>query len=105
MCPTVVLRDGRPVLALGAVGGRKIPNAVFDVLAHYVGRGASLQDAVAAPRLNTQGGLDVLAEARWPAAALASLKKVGYTVKPGSAAVVQAVAYEPRERTCHTAAR
>jgi gamma-glutamyltranspeptidase/glutathione hydrolase len=105
MCPTVVLRDGRPALALGAVGGRKIPNAVCDVLAHYVGRGASLEKAVAAPRLNTQGGLDVLTEARWPAADLAALKKFGYTVKPGSAAVVQAVEVEPRGRTCRTASR
>src|SRR5207302_6867942 len=86
MCPTVVLRGGRPVLALGATGGRKIPNAVFDVLAHYVGRGSSLEEAVAAPRLNTQGGLEVLAEARWPADALAGLKKFGYTVKAGGAA-------------------
>jgi gamma-glutamyltranspeptidase/glutathione hydrolase len=105
MCPTVVLRGGRPVLAVGAVGGRKIPNAVFDVLAQYIGRGASLADAVAAPRLNTQGGLDVFAEARWPAAALTGLKKVGYAVKPGSAAVVQAVEHDPRERTCRTASR
>src|SRR5439155_1135034 len=36
MCPTVVLKDGRPVLALGGRGGRKIPNAVFEVLVHFV---------------------------------------------------------------------
>jgi gamma-glutamyltranspeptidase/glutathione hydrolase len=104
MCPTVVLRGGRPVLALGATGGRKIPNAVFDVLAHYVSRGASLAEAVAAPRLNTEGGLEVLAEARWPADSLAILKKAGYAVKAGGAATVQAVG-SAGDRTCRTASR
>jgi gamma-glutamyltranspeptidase / glutathione hydrolase len=104
MCPTVVLRGGRPVLALGATGGRKIPNAVFDVLAHYVGRGSSLAEAVAAPRLNTQGGLEALAEPRWPADALAGLKKVGYAVKAGGAATVQAVEWGG-DRTCRPTSR
>src|SRR5207248_1056137 len=105
MCPTVVLRAGRPVLALGATGGRKIPNAVFDVLARYVGRGASLADAVAAPRLNTQGDLVVQAEGRWPAADLPPLLKFGYTIQTSGAATVQAVEVEPGGRTCRTASR
>src|SRR5262249_11948180 len=54
MCPTVVLRAGKPILALGGAGGRKIPNAVFEVLLQYVGRDASLEDAIAAPRLHTE---------------------------------------------------
>ena len=37
MCPTIVLRDGQPVLALGARGGRQIPNAVFEALTQFVG--------------------------------------------------------------------
>src|SRR4051812_10958361 len=32
MCPTIVLQNGRPSYAIGAVGGRRIPNAVFQVL-------------------------------------------------------------------------
>src|SRR5207244_8366758 len=55
MCPTVVVRDGRAVLALGATGGRKIPNTVCDVLTHFVARDWSLADAVAAPRLHPEG--------------------------------------------------
>src|SRR3954464_492967 len=46
MCPTIVLRDGQPVLALGGTGGRRIPNAVFDVLTQYVARDQPLADAV-----------------------------------------------------------
>ena len=29
MCPSIVLKGGRPVVALGGVGGRRIPNASF----------------------------------------------------------------------------
>jgi gamma-glutamyltranspeptidase/glutathione hydrolase len=95
MCPTVVLRDGRPVLALGGRGGRKIPNAVFQVLAHYVGRDASLADAVAAPRPHTEGDLNLLVEPKWPEAEMAYLKKIGYAVRNGASAVVDAVAFDP----------
>src|SRR5262249_36965098 len=66
MCPTVVLRDGKAVAALGGRGGRKIPNAVFGVLVQLVGRGVSFEDALAAPRLHTKGALAVGLEPKWP---------------------------------------
>ena len=64
MCPTVVLRDGVPVLAVGARGGRRIPNALFEVLTGYVGRQAGLEKAVTAPRMHTEG--EVLSEEHGP---------------------------------------
>src|SRR5262249_17974793 len=42
MCPVVVTRDGKPVLALGAVGGRRIVNTVFEVLAYRLGQSLPL---------------------------------------------------------------
>jgi gamma-glutamyltranspeptidase/glutathione hydrolase len=91
MCPTVVLRDGRPVLALGGRGGRKIPNAVFGVLAHAVGLGRSLPDALAAPRLHTEGGLNLELENSWPKEDTAKLEGMGYQVKRSSHATISAV--------------
>lgn len=91
MCPTVVLRDGRPVLALGGRGGRKIPNAVFTVLAQVVGRGKSLPDALAAPRPHTEGGLTLELENGWPEDDTAKLEGMGYQVKRSSHATVSAV--------------
>jgi gamma-glutamyltranspeptidase/glutathione hydrolase len=105
MCPTVVLKGGRPVLALGAVGGRRIPNAVVEVLLHYVGRDASLADAVKAPRLHTEGGLDLTLERTWSAATVDSFKKIGYPVKTGASARVSAVSYDPRTGACQAAGR
>jgi gamma-glutamyltranspeptidase/glutathione hydrolase len=105
MCPTVVLRDGRPVLALGATGGRKIPSTVFEVLCRYAGRGEPLADAVAARRLHTEGGLDVTVETRWPEAEVSYLRELGYAVKTGPSATVQAVAYDAQAGEYRAASR
>jgi gamma-glutamyltranspeptidase/glutathione hydrolase len=105
MCPTVVLREGRPVLALGGAGGRKIPNAIFDVLTHHVGRGLPVAEAIAARRLHTEGGLEVTLEAGWPSAEAEHLKGAGYTVKTGPGAVVHAVSYDPQTHACRPYSR
>jgi gamma-glutamyltranspeptidase/glutathione hydrolase len=105
MCPTVVLRGGRPVLAVGATGGRRIPNTLIDVLARYVGHDLSLEEAVAAPRLHTEGGLDLTMEAKWPEATRAYLQKLGYRIKTGPGATVQAVSFDPESGSCRSASR
>ncbi len=105
MCPTVVLRDGRPVLALGGRGGRRIPNAVFTVLSHYVGRDASLTDAIVAPRPHTEGDLNLTVESKWPETEVNYLKKIGYTVRNGASAVVDAVTFNPTTGGGRTASR
>jgi len=105
MCPCVVLRDGKPLYCLGAVGGRRIPNAIFNVLAHLVGRGESLEDAVAAPRLHTEGDQNLTAEAAWPKSSLERLEKVGYKVKAGPVATLNAVAFDASTGQSRSAAR
>jgi gamma-glutamyltranspeptidase/glutathione hydrolase len=105
MCPTVVLRRGVPVAALGAAGGRRIPNAVFHVLTQFAGRGLSLEAAVAAPRLHTEGGLSVIADDKYPEDQARDLKKVGYTVSRGACALVSAVSFDPSSRTIRSASR
>lgn len=91
MCPTVLLRDGRPVAAIGARGGRKIPNAMFGVLARVAGLGRSLPDALAAPRAHTEGGLGLELENHWPDEDVARLERMGYQVKRSSHATISAV--------------
>ena len=44
MCPTIVVRDGEPVLAVGARGGRRIPNCVLNILLNYCGRKRSVSN-------------------------------------------------------------
>ncbi len=55
MCPIVVLKDGRPKLALGAAGGRQIMPAVTQILSYVAAFGMSLEEAMHAPRIDASG--------------------------------------------------
>jgi gamma-glutamyltranspeptidase/glutathione hydrolase len=55
MAPTILLRDGRPVLALGLPGGMRIFASVLQAIVNVVDHRMSLQEAVEAPRVWTQG--------------------------------------------------
>jgi gamma-glutamyltranspeptidase/glutathione hydrolase len=55
MAPTIVLRDGRPFFALGTPGGKRIFGAVAQALMNVIDHGMSLQEAVEAPRVWTEG--------------------------------------------------
>jgi gamma-glutamyltranspeptidase / glutathione hydrolase len=63
--PTIVYRDGRPVLVIGAPGGTKIINAIAQVIVNHLDFGMSVQEAIYAPRLDSQGG-PILAQIRIP---------------------------------------
>ena len=60
MTPTIVERDGKPVLVLGSPGGPRIITAVLETIANIVDFGLSPTDAVAAPRFHQQWLPDVL---------------------------------------------
>jgi gamma-glutamyltranspeptidase / glutathione hydrolase len=52
MSPTIVFRDGRPVLAVGSPGGATIITTVLQILVEHLDRGRSLPEAIAAPRVS-----------------------------------------------------
>ena len=54
MTPTILLRDNKPVLALGSPGGPTIITSVASVLMRHLLDGMSLQEAIRAPRLHCQ---------------------------------------------------
>ncbi len=60
MSPTIVLREGRPWLVLGARGGPRIITAVVQILLNRYEYGMDLEQAVAAPRLHHQWKPDVI---------------------------------------------
>jgi gamma-glutamyltranspeptidase/glutathione hydrolase len=80
MCPTIFSRSGKPVLAIGAVGGRRIPCVVFEVLMGLIADGRSLDDSMTMPRLTTEGGKVIYVEPGRPEAELKYLKQVGYVI-------------------------
>ena len=62
MSPTIVLDDGRPVLAVGSPGGAAIITTVTQVLLGYLDQDLPLVDAIAAPRLSSRNGASSQAE-------------------------------------------
>ena len=53
--PTIVLKDGQPLMALGTPGGTRIFPSVLQAIVNVIDHGMSLQEAVEAPRLYSQG--------------------------------------------------
>ncbi len=54
MTPTIVLKDGKPVLVTGSPGGSRITTAVLQVVVNMLDAGMNVADAVAAPRVHNQ---------------------------------------------------
>ena len=50
LCPVIVLRDGKPTVALGTPGGRTIPQTTTQMLTNMVEFDMDVQDALSAPR-------------------------------------------------------
>jgi gamma-glutamyltranspeptidase/glutathione hydrolase len=82
MSPTIVLRDGRPFMALGTPGGKRIFAAVAQAILNVVDHGMTLQEAVEAPRVWTQG-VSLELEAMFPDVARlkAELEGLGHRVE------------------------
>jgi gamma-glutamyltranspeptidase/glutathione hydrolase len=62
MSPTIVLDDGQPVLALGSPGGSTIITTVLQMLVDRLDLGATLPEALAAPRATQRNTATTLAE-------------------------------------------
>ncbi len=54
MSPTIVLRDGKPLMVLGTQGGSRIISAVVHTLVNVIDYGMDIQEAVDAPRFHQQ---------------------------------------------------
>jgi gamma-glutamyltranspeptidase/glutathione hydrolase len=55
MSPVIVTRNGKPIYALGLPGGLRIFPSVMQALCNLIDHGMSVQEAVEAPRVWTQG--------------------------------------------------
>jgi gamma-glutamyltranspeptidase/glutathione hydrolase len=62
MAPTIVLKDGKPFLALGSPGGATIITTVLQILLERLDLGEDLPGAIAAPRLSQRNGAATQAE-------------------------------------------
>jgi gamma-glutamyltranspeptidase/glutathione hydrolase len=97
MAPTIVLKDGKPVLVIGAAGGPRIISAVLQVIVAVLERGQSLEQAMSAVRLHHQWQPDeVCFDREPPPELLAALQKAGQKIsQERKTATVQAIQILP----------
>lgn len=115
MTPTIVTRDGRPLMALGAAGGYTIPQTVGQVIVKVLAQGLDIQHAIASPRMAINrsgsgpaqplrgGGVPVgpealtYLEAGFPEKVAAGLRALGHHLSPpGNLGAVQGVYIDPQ---------
>jgi gamma-glutamyltranspeptidase / glutathione hydrolase len=84
MTPTIVLKDGQPVLVTGAPGGSRIITTVLQVILNAIDGDKAIGDAVAAPRLHHQWWPDeVVVEPNFAADKIRALTALGHVVTSG----------------------
>ncbi len=83
MTPTIVLKDGSPVLAIGSPGGPTIINTVLHNIIYTIDFGMPLKEAISAPRFHHQWVPNILylEEGRYDESVVNELKKRGHDVK------------------------
>jgi gamma-glutamyltranspeptidase/glutathione hydrolase len=105
MTPSIVLKDGKPVLIVGTPGGSRIITTVLEVIVNVIDHGLSLQEAIDAPRIHQQWLPDTLASEPFALSAdtAAALTRMGYHLVPlepwGSANSVEAIGIAPSDST------
>ncbi|UZE52399.1 gamma-glutamyltransferase [Rhodopseudomonas sp. P2A-2r] len=81
MSPTIVLKDGKPVLITGSPGGSRIISTVLQVIVNALDYDMNIAAAVAAPRLHHQWLPDeVRIERGFSVETLTTLKAMGHNV-------------------------
>jgi gamma-glutamyltranspeptidase / glutathione hydrolase len=101
MSPTLVRRNGRVILAIGAAGSERIPAAILQALSYHLDRGYELGRALAAPRVFAAGNKARLHET-FPAEVAAHLRRLGFELElrdPGvhqHLGIVHAVSYDAK---------
>ena len=98
MTPTLVLKDGRPVLVLGAPGATRIITSVLQVILNHLEFGMSITDAVHAARFDCQGDV-IKCQRRIPEFVCEEIRRSHPVVRiprsHGGLALVHAVAIDP----------
>jgi|HubBroStandDraft_6_1064221.scaffolds.fasta_scaffold48647_1 gamma-glutamyltranspeptidase/glutathione hydrolase len=92
MVPTIIVKDGKPFLILGAPGGPVIITAVLQVILNVIDFGMNVQDAVDFPRVHQQWKPDRLdVEKGVSPDTIALLQRMGYAVEVGNPQVTARV--------------
>jgi len=107
MSPIMVLKDGRPILALGAAGGARIVSGVTQVISRIIDDGLTLAEALEAPRvhMNFDGSLNAETSPiiGWTPEQVDDMRALGLEVtvtdRSGAFSRVHAIQYDPETGT------
>ncbi|MEP1096883.1 MAG: gamma-glutamyltransferase [Cyclobacteriaceae bacterium] len=83
--PTIVAKDGKPFLGLGAAGGSRIPTAIVQAISRVIDRGMNLPDALAAGRIqsiDTAMYIEMHEGTTWTQEDIDALESFGFKVYP-----------------------
>ena len=100
MSPTIVLKEGRPVLALGTPSGTRILTCVASVILNYLEHELPLYDAVSAVRYHHQWSPDEIRvdHPGFPKRTSDLLEQKGYKInKKNLGCKIQAISYEQKK--------
>lgn len=108
MAPSILLRNGKPVLSVGSPGSYGIPQHQAQVVVQHVDFGLPIQQAIEEPRARLTDGTAVLIEDRVDSGVVAALGERGHTVTTGPAYTrkvggVQAIAIDQQRGVMHGA--
>jgi gamma-glutamyltranspeptidase / glutathione hydrolase len=80
LCPTLVMSDGKPWIAIGTPGGHTIPQTTPQMLMNMIDFGMDIQQAIAAPRVSFVSG-HLAVEAGIPQSVRDGLSAMGQNVE------------------------
>jgi gamma-glutamyltranspeptidase/glutathione hydrolase len=107
MAPTLVMKDGKPFLALGSPGGSTIITTVAQMLINHLDLGMSIEEAMAAPRVSQRNQGDVTSTAETSflgTAEAAELEALGHVFTEAPAGIGASTALRFNEDGTVTAA-
>lgn len=90
MSPTIILKEGKPFLALGSPGGSTIITTVLQTILNRVDLGMTVSEAIAAPRASQRNTATVTAEPGFITAYGSLLAPYGHTLVPAGDAFTSA---------------
>jgi gamma-glutamyltranspeptidase/glutathione hydrolase len=80
-CPTIVMQNGRPLIAIGTPGGHTIGQTLPQMVLNLLDFGMDIQQAINAPRISFAEPNDLLVEDTISAETRAALQAKGHTLR------------------------
>ena len=81
MAPTIVMKDGKPYMAVGSPGGSRIIGFVAKTLVAHIDWGMDIQTAISLPNMLNRGSQYEIEDKTAAADKAAALEKLGYKVQ------------------------